>query len=111
MENTKLSETKNEASVMAYKPSKKGLLRGLNEHDRVIKIMVANHQSKLWFKYENNEYSFTPGDVYEWCSKVDSLWIKDQLINPSSIKGKDGISNYNLEDEEFNIILKNLGIL
>jgi hypothetical protein len=102
--------------VMTYKPSKKGLKRGLVSNARVIKLIIDRKSSKLWFKYEDDEYSFLPADadgrlkLILYGSKVDSLWVEDKAIDPSIIKGKNYISEYNLNDKFMNI-LKNLRIL
>ncbi len=102
--------------VMIYKPSKKGLKRGLESSARVIKLIINRKSSKLWFKYEDNEYSFLPIDANGILklilhgSKVDSLWVEDKAIDPSIIKGKNYISEYNLNDKDTEI-LKNLRIL
>lgn len=80
--------------MQAYRPSKKGLKWGINEHSRI--FFLDSHY--VFFVEQNGTYAFEDGDVFEWKPKMkkpDSLWVTDKDIDPKMIANSEGISEYN----------------
>lgn len=96
-----------------YKPSKKGLAKGLSLDDRI--VFYKEHY--VWFKVVPTGYRFDfgewkTGDVLEWkpkFKKPDSLWVEDGMINMTVIQNVENISEDNVERGEN--ILQEIGVI